>query len=97
MLLLTLVTWLTCLALVPYDVGKKALEDMTDKRSKKYTTVTKPSYRDYFSSNVTLREAHKAGIVIKRYMVRICFSKMELTYYETKYHFLRDVLEKEST
>ena len=75
--------------------GKRALESMTDKRSKKYTTVTKPSYRDYFSSNVTLREAHKAGIVIKRYMVKICFSKMELTYYETKYHFLRDVLEKE--
>jgi hypothetical protein len=75
--------------------GKKALESITDKRTKKYSTVTKPSYENYYSSNITLKEAHKAGIKIKRYMVKICFSKMELTYYETKYQFTREVLEKE--
>jgi hypothetical protein len=75
--------------------GKKALESITDKRTKKYSTVTKPSYENYYSSNITLKEAHKAGVKIKRYMVKICFSKMELTYYETKYQFTREVLEKE--
>jgi hypothetical protein len=75
--------------------GKKELESVTDKRTKKYSTVTKPSYENYYSSNITLKEAHKAGIKIKRFMVKICFSKMELTYYETKYQFVREVLEKE--
>jgi hypothetical protein len=75
--------------------GKKELESITDKRTKKYSTVTKPSYENYYSSNITLKEAHKAGIKIKRFMVKICFSKMELTYYETKYQFVREVLEKE--
>ena len=75
--------------------GKKELENITDKRTKKYTTITKPSYQNYYSSNVTLKEARKKGVVIKRFMVKICFSKTELTYYETKYQFLREVLEKE--
>jgi hypothetical protein len=75
--------------------GKKALVNMTDKRNKKYDTVSKPSYQNYYSSNAVLKEAHKAGIKIKRFMVKICFSKMELTYYETKYQFVREVLEKE--
>jgi hypothetical protein len=75
--------------------GKKELENITDKRTKKYSTVTKPSYDNYYSSNITLKEAHKAGVKIKRFMVKICFSKMELTYYETKYQFTREVLEKE--
>lgn len=75
--------------------GKKALAAMTDKRSKKYELVTKANYQNYYSSNKVLQDAHKAGIPIKRYMMRICFSKMELTYYETKYQFTREVLEKE--
>ena len=75
--------------------GKKALAQMTDKRTKKYTMITKPSYQNYYSSNKVLQDAYKAGIPIKRYMVKICFSKAELTYYETKYQFKREVLEKE--
>jgi hypothetical protein len=75
--------------------GKRAVAKMTDKRNKKYETVSKTSYQNYYSSNAVLKEAHKAGIPIKRYMVKICFSKMELTYFETKYQFLREVLEKE--
>ena len=75
--------------------GKKALANMTDKRNKKYEVVSKPNYQNYYSSNEVLKEAHKKKIPIKRYMVKICFSKMELTYHETKYQFLREVLEKE--
>jgi len=75
--------------------GKKKLAAVKDKRSKKYEIITKLSYQNYYSSNKVLQDAHKAGVPIKRYIVRICFSKTELTYYETKFQFQREVLEKE--
>ena len=75
--------------------GKKALAAITDKRTKKYEMVTKLNYSNYYSSNDILKAAHKAGILIKRYIVKICYSKTELTYYETKYQFNKEVLEKE--
>lgn len=75
--------------------GKKALAAMTDKRAKKYTMVTKPDYAKYYSSNAVLKEAHKLGVVIKRFILKICYSKIELTYQETKHQFVYEVLEKE--
>ena len=75
--------------------GKRAVANMEDKRAKKYTIQVKPNYQNYYSSNKVLQDAHKNGIPIKRFMVKICFSKTELTYYETKYQFVREVLEKE--
>ena len=75
--------------------GKKALSSMEDKRAKKYTIQKKLTYLDYYSSNVVLKDAHKAGIEIRRYILKICFSKMELTYYETKFQFVRGVLESD--
>lgn len=75
--------------------GKKALSSMQDKRAKKYTMQKKLTYLDYYSSNAVLKDAHKAGTEIRRYMLKICFSKMELTYYETKFQFVRGVLESD--
>lgn len=75
--------------------GKRAVANMEDKRAKKYTVQVKPNYQNYYSSNKVLQDAHKNGIPIKRFMVKICFSKTELTYHETKYQFVREVLEKE--
>ena len=75
--------------------GKKALSSMQDKRAKKYTMQKKLTYLDYYSSNAVLKDAHKAGIEIRRYILKICFSKMELTYYETKFQFVRGVLESD--
>jgi hypothetical protein len=75
--------------------GVKALANMEDKRAKKYTIQVKPNYQNYYSSNKVLQDAHKNGVPIKRFMVKICFSKTELTYHETKYQFTREVLEKE--
>ena len=75
--------------------GKKAVSSMQDKRAKKYTIQKKLTYLDYYSSNAVLKDAHKAGIEIRRYMLKICFSKMELTYYETKFQFVRGVLESD--
>ena len=76
-------------------LGVKALANMEDKRARKYTIQVKTNYQNYYSSNKVLQDAHKNGVPIKRFMVRICFSKTELTYHETKYQFVREVLEKE--
>jgi hypothetical protein len=76
-------------------MGKRAVAQLQDKRSKKYTIQKKLSYIDYYSSNAELKAAHKAGIDIRRYIIKICFSKTELTYYETKYQFIREVLESD--
>ena len=76
-------------------LGKKALAMTTDKRLKKYKRELKPDFMRYYSSNKILKDAHKAGVVIKREILRICYSSMELTYQETKHQFLHEVLEKE--
>jgi hypothetical protein len=76
-------------------LGKKALAMSTDKRLKKYRRELKPDFMRYYSSNKILKDAHKKGIVIKREMLLICFSNMDLTYQETKHQFLYEVLEKQ--
>ena len=76
-------------------MGKKALAMSTDKRLKKYTRELKPTFENYYSSNQQLKEAHKAGCVIKREILVICYSAMELTYQEVKHQFKYEVLEKE--
>jgi hypothetical protein len=76
-------------------MGKKALAMSTDKRLKKYTRELKPDFMRYYSSNKTLKDAHKAGVVIKREILMICYSAMQLTYQEVKHQFKYEVLEKE--
>ena len=76
--------------------GKKALAKVTDKRKKKYELIKKLSYKNYFSSNKEIKQAHKDGIYVDRLILKICFSKAELTYYETKYQFQNEVLEKDN-
>lgn len=72
-------------------LGKKKAP--IDKRKKTYTRVSKLAYQNYFSSNDILKQAHKDGILIKREIVKICFSKSELTYEEVKQQFIYGVLE----
>jgi hypothetical protein len=76
-------------------MGKKALAMSTDKRLKKYTRELRPDFMKYYSSNKTLKDAHKAGVTIKREILMICYSAMELTYQEVKHQFKYEVLEKE--
>jgi hypothetical protein len=76
-------------------LGKKALAMSTDKRLKKYKRELKPDFMRYYSSNKILKDAHKASIVIKREILMICYSAMELTYQEVKHQFKYEVLEKE--
>jgi hypothetical protein len=74
-------------------LSKKATP--TDKRLKKYKVVTKSAYQNYYSSNDTLKQAHKDGILIKRDILKICYSKTELTYQEVRHQFLYSVLEND--
>ena len=67
----------------------------TDKRLKTYTRKRKFTYQNYFSSNEVLKAAKKDGVVIKREIVRICKSKTELSYWETKLQFVYGVLESD--
>lgn len=79
---------------VKRPLGKKALAMSTDKRLKKYKRELKPDFMRYYSSNKILKEAHKNGVMIKREILRICYSSTELTYQETKHQFVYEVLEK---
>lgn len=76
-------------------LGKKALAAIADKRLKKYKVIKRTDYQNYFSSNDILKQAHKDDIVIKRTILKICYSKTELTYQEVKHQFMYGVLEND--
>lgn len=78
---------------VKTKLGKKEMP--TDKRLKTYKRVKKTTYKNYYSSNDVLKKAHADGVTIRREIIEICFSKLELSYYECKYQFALGVLEKE--
>jgi len=65
----------------------------TDKRLKTYKRVKKATYQNYYSSNDVLKKAKKDGILIRREILEICFSKLSLSYAECKYQFVLAVLE----
>jgi hypothetical protein len=81
---------------VKVKLGKKEMAERTDKRTKDYKRVKRQSYKNYFSSNDVLIQANKDGIHIDRYILKICYSKKELTYEEVRYLFKLDVLESEN-
>lgn len=74
-------------------LGKKAVPK--DKRKKKYVRVSKLAYHNYYSSNDILKAAYKKGDLIRREILKICYSKTELTYQEVKYQFAYEVLEND--
>ena len=67
----------------------------TDKRLKTYKRVKKATYQNYYSSNDVLKKAKKDGILIRREILEICFSKLSLSYAECKYQFVLGVLESD--
>jgi hypothetical protein len=77
-------------------LGKREEELRTDKRTKTYKVVRKLDYQNYHSSNHVLKQAYKDGIPMKRAILKLCYSKLDLTYYETKYLFSMNALESET-
>lgn len=75
--------------------SKRFIAQMTDKRAKKYIIEKKLNYHDYYSSNKVLKQAHKDNSDIQRRILKICFSKAELTYEEAKFQFVMGVLESD--
>lgn len=75
--------------------GKKELAAMADKRGSKKKTIIRPNYAKYVGSNKMIQEAVKNGAPYKKMILRICYSKLELTYQETRYLFKLDVLEND--
>ena len=79
------------------QLGKKAILSLTDKRKSKFQNVTKESnWKNYTGSNSTLNEDIKNGAKIKKEILKLCSTKSEMTYFETKYQFLESVIEKDS-
>ena len=74
------------------NFGKKKLAAMTDQRKKKYEIITKLNYQDYCSSNQKIKQLAKDDFEIYRVISHICYSKIEMTYYEAKLLFEKDVL-----
>jgi hypothetical protein len=74
-------------------LSKKAMP--TDKRLKTYKRVRKATYQNYYSSNEVLKKAHKDNVKIKRDILMICTTKLELSYQETKHQFVLGVLESD--
>lgn len=69
---------------VPFT--KKQIESMTDKRKKKYKTVTKESnWKKYCSSSEKVIDKIEKGMEPKRYVVRSCKSLKESSFFENMY------------
>jgi hypothetical protein len=79
-----------------YPKTNLAKKDMpTDKRLKTYVRKKRNAYKNYYSSNEVLKKAHKDNVKIKRDILMICTTKLELSYQETKHQFVLGVLESD--
>jgi hypothetical protein len=74
-------------------LGKK--ESPIDKRKKDYQLVRRYTYANYYSSNEEIKRLKANGCKLEKEILRICFSKTELTYQECRYLFGKNVLDKD--
>jgi len=74
--------------------SKAKLKEITDKRKKTYEMIKKESdWLTYNGSSRKLKADLKNGVkVVKRDILGFATSKQDLTYLETKYLFINDVL-----
>ena len=78
-------------------LGKKELALITDKRSSKKKTITKESdWKTYYGSNPTIKQMLKDGKQneFTREILMFVPTKKLLTYYEDKFLYVNEVLEK---
>ena len=76
--------------------GKKKIESLQDKRLKKYEIViTESDWLSYTGSNKELNEDIAKGDKIEKYILCFAENARDLTYLETKYLFINEVLEKD--
>jgi hypothetical protein len=81
-------------------IGKKLLKRSKTKqvKGKKKKTLVESDWKNYYGSNKDLQaDVESIGPHnFKREIIRLCKSKGECNYYEAKYQFALDVLEKDS-
>lgn len=76
------------------NFGKKEIEELKDKRLKKYEIITKESnWLTYTGSNSTLNNDIKKGHKIKKEILMFVNTKKQLTYYEVRALMCNNVLE----
>jgi hypothetical protein len=74
-------------------LGKKELAALPVTRGRKPTTkevITESDWKTYYGSAKEIKELDPKSL--KRYVLRLCKTKKELTYWETAYLFKYDVL-----
>ena len=77
--------------------GKKKIQTLEDKRLKKYEiVVTESDWLTYTGSNKELNEDISKGDKIVKTILCFAEDARSLTYLETKYLFLHEVLEKDN-
>lgn len=78
-------------------IGKKAIANMVDKRgSKKKTIVNQSNWEVYTGSNKQLNEDIASGNNVRREIIKLCYTKKQMTYWEMFFQFQYDVLREES-
>jgi len=80
-------------------LGKKELILLTDRRSSKKKVVRRETdWKTYYGSNLEIKKLIKEGkqLEFDRKILIFVSSKKLLTYYETKYLFINEVLEVDS-
>jgi len=78
-------------------LGKKELAEIPvtrGKRPTKKTVVKESDWKSYYGSNTEVKSLPKDELT--RMVLRLCKTKKELTYYETKYLFDYNVLENDT-
>lgn len=77
------------------NFGKKELALMTDKRKKTYEIVKKEmKWQTYEGSKKEIKDLKEDGItVVKKEILKVCFTLKQMTYYETQCLFSYGVLE----
>ena len=80
-------------------LGKKDLKlyEGQPGRKPKYKIVSKESdWKNYWSSNKEIKKLleNEPKSNFKRQIIHLCINKKQLTYFETKYQFMYEVLEK---
>ena len=77
-------------------IGRKRITKIVMKRvaGKRKRTIVENDWRTYYGSNKMLLQdiAQYGAQAFSREIIRWCYSKGELNYYEAKYHFQLDVL-----
>lgn len=77
-----------------YYIGKKSLKKtkIYQKNKKKKRMLVESDWKDYTGSNDLLNEHIESGNKIRKIIIRMCRNKTEMSYYEAKEQFSRDVL-----